>query len=216
MVINMPIKANQLALIVLCGIAVVLYWQNYQKTFGDKGRLNVTKRDNAVVLSWQTSIDVPMAKRFEEAYAQWREKTNKFIINLDSNGGSLREGRQVIELIERMKKTHLVQTTVGENASCLSMCVPIYLRGEERTAATTSRWMFHEPTAYHFVTGEKADRDDQDRRKAGERFFQNYFANSEMNPAWREKLQQAWIGRDIWLSGKQLYDQNSNIILKLY
>ncbi len=212
----MPIKANQIALLVLCGIAGILYWQNYQKTFGDKGRLKVTHNSDSVVLSWHTDIDVPMAKRFEEAYAEWRDKTDKFIINLDSRGGSLREGRLVIELIERMKRTKKVETTVGTQAQCLSMCVPIYLRGEERSAANNSIWMFHEPTAYDYITGEASDENQADRRAAGERFFNKYFVNSEMDINWRNKLQKDWIGKDLWFSGQQLKDQDSNIILKLH
>lgn len=212
----MPIKANQIALIALSGIAVFLYWQKYQETYKDEGRLKVSQVGDSVVLSWNSSIRVPMARRFEEAYAEWADKTDKFIIDLNSSGGALREGRFVVEVIDSMKNTHLVETTVGANSDCLSMCVPIYLRGEIRSASASSRWMFHEPTSYDYVTGEKADRDDEDRREAGERFFQKYFVNSEMNPAWRMKLQQAWVGRDVWFSGQQLKEQQSNIITRLY
>lgn len=208
-------KANQIALLILSAIAVFLYWQKYQDTYKDEGRLLITQEGDAVKLSWNTSIELPMARRFEEAYREWGDKTQKFIISLDSNGGALREGRFVIDVIEEMKQTHLVETMVGPGADCLSMCVPIYLRGEVRSAAATSRWMFHEPTSYDYVTGEKADRDDDDKREAGERFFQKYFVNSEMDPAWRAKLQQAWVGRDVWFSGQQLVNQNSNIITRL-
>lgn len=212
----MPIKANQIALIALSGIAVFLYWEKYQETYKDEGRLKVSQVGDSVVLSWNSSIRVPMARRFEEAYAEWADKTDKFIIDLNSSGGALREGRFVVEVIDSMKNTHLVETTVGANSDCLSMCVPIYLRGEIRSASASSRWMFHEPTSYDYVTGEKADRDDEDRREAGERFFQKYFVNSEMDPAWRMKLQQAWVGRDVWFSGQQLKEQQSNIITRLY
>ena len=211
----MQMKAKQIALVILSAIAVFLYWQKYQDTYKDEGRLLVSQEGDAVKLVWKTSIELPMARRFEEAYREWRDKTRKFIIILDSNGGALREGRFVIDVIEKMKQTHFVETRVEAGADCLSMCVPIYLRGDKRTAASNSRWMFHEPTSYDFVTGEKADRDDDDRREAGERFFQKYFVNSEMNPDWRSKLQEAWVGRDVWFSGQQLVNQNSNVITHL-
>ncbi len=123
----MPLKANQIALIVVSAVAIFLFWQKYQDVYKDTGRLQVKQQGSSVVLSWASTVELPMTRRFEEAYANWADKTDKFIINLNSGGGSLREGRQVIEFIKKMKKTHLVETTVGEQANCLSMCVPIYL-----------------------------------------------------------------------------------------
>lgn len=212
----MPLKINQIALIVVSGIAIFLYWQKYQDTYKNTGRLQVTQNNNAVTLSWRSSIELPMARRFQEAFSEWADKTDKFIIDLDSRGGALREGRQVVELIDQMKRIHLIETTVGEGAVCLSMCVPIYLQGEQRSASRNSQWMFHEPSSYNYVTDEKVEEDEEDRRAAGERFFRKYFVNSEMNPEWRNNLQQEWVGQDVWRTGQQLYDEQSNIILKLY
>ncbi len=212
----MQLKANQIALILLTAIAVFLYWQKYQDVYKDTGRLQITQTNGAVELSWNSPIEVPMARRFEEAYAQWANKTNKFIINLDSGGGALREGRYVIELINKMRVTHQVQTHVGENSYCLSMCVPIYLRGEQRSASRSSRWMFHEPTAYDYITDEKVEEGETVRREAGERFFKKYFVDSDMDPVWRANLQKEWIGKDVWRTGEELVNERSNIILKLY
>ena len=212
----MPLKANQIALIVISAVAIFLYWQKYNDIYKDTGRLSVVQEGSAVILSWSSTIELPMTRRFEEAYAQWGDKTEKFIINLNSGGGSLREGRQVIEIIDRMKATHLVETTVGDGAVCLSMCVPIYLHGEQRSASRNSQWMFHEPKAYDYITDEEAKENESDRQAASNRFFQKYFVNSEMDKKWRENLAKEWIGQDVWRSGKQLVDEKSNIILKLY
>ena len=212
----MPLKANQIALIVISAVAIFLYWQKYQDAYKDTGRLQVTQTGSSVTLSWSSTIELPMTRRFEEAYTQWADKTDKFIIDLDSPGGSLLEGRQVIELIDEMKKTHLIETNVGEGAACLSMCVPIYLHGEQRSASRTSQWMFHEPAAYDYITDEKVDENQSDRRAASDRFFQKYFVNSEMDPKWRNELQKEWVGKDVWRTGQQLVDEQSNIILKLY
>lgn len=212
----MPLKTNQIALIVLSAVAIFLYWQKYQEVYKDNGRLQVSQEGSVVVLSWASSIELPMERRLQEAYAEWADKTDKFVINLDSGGGSLREGRLVIDVIKQMKKTHLVETTVDEGANCLSMCVPIYLHGEERSASRNSLWMFHQPSAYDYVTDEKVEENEADHKAASARFFQKYFVNSEMNPKWRAKLQKDWVGKDVWYSGQQLKDQQSNIILKLY
>lgn len=212
----MPLKANQLALIILSAVAVFLYWQKYQDVYKDTGRLQISQEGDAVVLSWRSTIELPMERRFQEAYAEWADKTDKFIINLDSGGGALREGRLVIDVIDQMKKTHLVETTVGEGAYCLSMCVPIYLRGEKRSASRSSQWMFHEPSAYDIVTDEKIEENEYDKQTATNRFFERYFVNSDMDSKWRNNLQREWIGKDVWRTGKQLVDERSNIILRLY
>jgi len=212
----MPLKANQIALIVLTAVAVFLYWQKYQDVYKDTGRLQISQEGDAVILSWSSSIELPMEHRFQEAYAEWADKTDKFIINLDSGGGALREGRLVIDVIDQMKKTHLVETNVGEGAYCLSMCVPIYLHGEKRSASKNSQWMFHEPAAYDLVTDEKVEENEYDKQAAATRYFEKYFVNSEMDPTWRAQLQKDWVGKDVWYTGQQLKDQRSNIILRLY
>lgn len=212
----MNLKANQIALIVLTVVAVFLYWQKYEDVYQDTGRLQVSQKGDAVILSWASSIELPMERRFQEAYSQWADKTNKFIINLNSPGGALREGRLVIDVINQMKQTHMVETTVGEGANCLSMCVPIYLQGEQRSASRNSRWMFHEPSAYDYITDEKVEETDADRNAASDRFFERYFLNSEMDAQWRDNLQKEWVGKDVWRTGRQLYEERSTIILQLY
>lgn len=212
----MKLKANQIALIVLIAVAVFLYWQKYEDVYKDTGRLQISQQGDAVILSWNSPIELPMERRFQEAYAQWADQTSKFIIDLNSGGGALREGRLVIEVIKQMKRTHLVETTVGEGANCLSMCVPIYLQGEQRSASRNSRWMFHQPSAYDYITDEKVEENDADRTAASDRFFEKYFVNSEMDPQWRDNLQKEWVGKDVWRTGKQLYDERSNVILQLY
>lgn len=212
----MRLKTNQIALIVLTSIAVFLYWQKYQDIYKDTGRLQVFQQGDAVVLSWASAVELPMERRFREAYLEWADKTDKFIINLNSGGGALREGRLVIDVINRMKKTHRVETTVGEGAYCLSMCVPIYLQGEQRSASSKSSWMFHEPSAYDYIADEKVEENEADRNAASERFFEKYFVNSEMDPQWRNNLKKEWVGKDVWRTGKQLYDERSNVILRLY
>ena len=212
----MPLKTKQIALIVVSAVAVFLFWQKYQDVYKDTGRLQVVQQGRTVVLSWSSTIELPMTRRFEEAYANWADKTDKFIINLNSGGGYLREGRQVIEFIKQMKKTHLVETTVGGQANCLSMCVPIYLAGEQRSASRNSIWMFHEPRSYNYYTDEESDEPESERRAASDRFFEKYFVNSEMDANWRQQLAREWVGKEVWRSGQQLVEEKSNIILRLY
>jgi len=210
------LKPNQVLLIILIVIAGYLAWQEYDEIYGNKDRLSIWEEGDAVVFSWSDDIQVPMAKRFEEAFNTHANKTNKFIIKLNSRGGSLREGRLVIEAIDRMKRSHEIETRVGFYASCLSMCVPIYLQGDERVASAYSNWMFHQPIAVDPITGETLEISDAERAIMGAAFFNAYFVNSEMNEFWRKGLEREWVGKDVWRTGQQLVDENSNIVQELY
>lgn len=211
-------KPSQIAFIAMVAFAGYMAWQLQQSIYENKGRLaaklDPSARDT-VVLSWNSDIDVPMERRFSEAFDEWRVKVRRFVIDLHSPGGSLAEGRKVIKLINRMKRTHRVDTRVSAHHSCLSMCVPIYLQGQTRYAAANSKWMFHEPRSYDFVTGEEVSGPKNEQDGLSKRFFERYFTNSEMNAAWRRKLEQEWRGQDVWRSGSQLVDENSNIIHQL-
>ena len=212
----MPPNASRIVFLLLCAVAAFLFWQQYEKIYGDQGRLKVAQVDNTVWLSWHHEVDVPMATRFREAFYEWQNKTEKFVIDLNSPGGSLYEGGQVIELITEIKKTHTVETHVGPENICLSMCVPIFLQGDERRASAASAWMFHEPRSADFFTGEEVAEPEFERKYVSNRFFQKYFTNSPMAPSWREKLESEWEGKDIWRTGQQLTIENSNIITNLY
>ncbi|MEM8770896.1 MAG: hypothetical protein AAGD92_04505 [Pseudomonadota bacterium] len=212
-----PNKYSIPLLIALFAACVFLIQQTTDSFHADEGRLIAradTSRD-AVVLRWSSEVEAPMGRRFEEAYDEWRDRVSLFIIELDSPGGALAEGKRVIEAVDRMKRTHNVETRVRSWEKCLSMCVPIFLKGDRRVAAANSRWMFHEPTSYDAVTGERVDEPEFERRYVADRFFDRYFANSPMTPEWRAWLQQEWVGKDVWKSGRDLYKEGSGVVTEL-
>jgi len=200
---------------IFIAIAGWLFWQHQERIFGDKGRLTVSQEESAVVLAWNAEVEVPMVVRFDEAFSQWRNKTTRFIVDLNSPGGSLLEGSQLIDLLEEIKRTHRLETRVGDRRYCLSMCVPIFLTGDNRIAAANSQWMFHEPLAVDFFTDEISEIPEFEKRRTAERFFNRYFVDSGMDPAWRENLRQEWVGKEVWRTGQQLVNEGSNIILEL-
>ena len=197
-------------------LIAVLVRQKYLEVFDDQGRLEVIQPQAApdtVIFSWQSDIDVPMQKRFSEAYAEWRGKVRRIIIALNSPGGSLVEGRKVIQLIERMKRTHEVDTFVAAGAMCLSMCVPIYLQGQTRIASNSSKWMFHAPSKYEIISDEKVAEPERERIRAANRFFERYFENSGASQQWFASIRQQWqSGEDIWRTGGELVREKANIV----
>ncbi len=211
-------KPNLLLLILLFAVLAYFAWRSEQAAIANRPGLHVEedgKQPGTVIFRWKGEVYPPLATRLEEAFSEWRDKVGRVVIELDSPGGLLREGREAIEVIEWMKKTHTVDTKVDAFDDCLSMCVPIFLRGETRYAASSSRFMFHEPSSYDVFTGERAETPGFERRIASRRFLENYFVNSEMDPEWRDGLVAQWAGKDIWKTGAELVDEGANVVTVL-
>jgi len=213
----MPARLSPILILALFGIAFLLMQANERRYLADEGRLIIREdpaRD-AVILSWSYPVGAPMARRFEEAYEAHRGDVSTFIVELDSPGGLIAEGKRVVQLFDRMARTHTLETRVRDGADCLSMCVPIFLKGDMRIAAPGARFMFHEPASYDSYTGERVREPGFERRFVSDRFFDRYFENSPMTPAWRAQLEEDWIGRDVWKSGDDLWRENSGVVTAL-
>jgi len=202
----------------LLAATAMLINYNDQFVFQNEGRLVVKQHGEdpgAVIFIWRSDVEVPMARRFEEGFDEWKDRADRIIIDLHSPGGAIREGEAVIRAIERMKRTHIVDTRVRGRRKCYSMCVPIFLQGDMRSAASDARFMFHEPTAYDFFTGEKVDEPAFERARTTRKFFNRYFVNSPMTPSWRNALAAEWKGKDVFRTGRELVDENAGIVTVL-
>lgn len=206
---------NRLLLLLMTCVAVYLANNLYQQKRVDLGRLNVEQVGDAVVLEWRSGVDIPMVTRFTEAFNAWQGRTSRFVIKLHSPGGSIREGRELIELINRVKRSATVDTLVADGDACASMCVPIYLQGQSRIAGPRARFMFHEPRRYTTHTDERVNQPGWEQRAMTQRFFDRYLVNSPITPAWRDRLFAEWQGKDIWKTARQLVDENANIVTDL-
>jgi ATP-dependent protease ClpP protease subunit len=208
----MPNRLRYAVTLALFAALGVFAWKSGQKVFEEGPGLQISQAGDAVILRWSHAVEAPMAARVVDAFDAWKGRTGRFVIDLNSPGGSITEGRLVIVEIEAMKKTHRVDTFVGADAVCLSMCVPIYLAGESRTAAADARFMFHEPSTYDLVTDEKINKPGFEQRMTSDRFFERYFVQSGMNANWREKLRASWKGRDLWFTAEELAEQGSGVV----
>ncbi len=209
-------KPSQLLLWAAIAVAGFMGWQSYQRVYEDKGRLGTRVEGDALIMSWRTQIDLPMARRMIEAFEETKDRVRAVVIDLSSQGGSIYEGREAIRAINRMKLTHRVDTHVGREGICLSMCVPIFLQGQDRVAAASSKWMFHEPYHAEQFTGRKVNKPKFEQEYSARKFFNHYFTNSAMNAEWRRGLEEAWKGNEVWKTGQDLADEKSNIITRLY
>lgn len=172
--------------------------------------------DNQMVaFKWSGPIDPPMAQALEEEFDHWKDKITRIRIDLHSPGGLVDEGERVISVINDMKRTHRVQTYVGPENECLSMCVPIFMQGHLRIASASSTWMFHEPRAIDTVTGNDTYIYEYEQLQSTQDVYYRFFKRSEIDPVWRENLKRQWRFGEVWKTGRELKDERSNIIMIL-
>lgn len=205
---------NRAVLIGLVSVAVLLGWRLYEQKHADTGQLEIRQNGSIVVLTWTGQVELPMHTLLKRAFDDWRNKSQHFLLRLNSPGGSLREGGDVVELLQLIKLTHKLDTYVASRNICMSMCVPIFLQGTKRIAAPDARFMFHEPKRF-YDDGSEAKGFSFEREALSRRFFSRYFVNSPIDVDWRIQLEKDWIGKDIYKSGKQLVDERSNIVTDL-
>ena len=207
-------NTNRLLLFGLIIVAVLMGWRLYQQKHADTGQLAASLRGKTLIVAWSGRVELPMHTLLARAFDKWRSRSERILLQLNSPGGSLREGGDVIELLQRIKHTHKLDTYVASKAICMSMCVPIFLQGDNRIAAPDARFMFHEPKRY-FDDGSEAKGFSFEREALTRRFFNKYFVNSPMDAQWRSQLEKDWIGKDIFMSGAQLLEDGSNIVNRL-
>jgi len=205
---------NRLVLAGMAALAVIMGWQLYQKRNADNGQLSINMSGDTLVLSWRGQIEIPMSSSMRRAFQQHKDQTTKVVLILNSQGGALREGSEVIDLLEQAKRTSQLTTIVPPQGICMSMCVPIFLHGQSRIAAADSRFMFHEPKRF-YDDGTEAKGFSFEREALSRRFFEKYFVNSPIDPAWLKALEQQWVGKDVFKTGRELVDERTNVVTGL-
>ncbi|MEZ5892137.1 MAG: hypothetical protein R3C58_03195 [Parvularculaceae bacterium] len=204
--------------IALFAVTALLLARNEELIFRDSPEVEVMRDPgdpDTIVFIWRSEIEAPMARRFAEAYGEWRNEGRRILIDMHSPGGSVKEGDDVIAVINEMKRTHAVDTRVRARHSCFSMCVPVFLQGERRIAGADAVFMFHEPSAVDMATGKRVTEPAFERERATRRFFERYFVASPMDAAWRDRLAVEWKGRDLFYTARDLVKQNANVVTEI-
>ena len=162
-----------------------------------------------VLLYWKGKIRKPMARSFKRAIERWKGRAKGgFIISLNSSGGFVSEANKVVTLLKKLKRTRTVRTYVGRGRTCGSMCVPIFLTGNQRIAAGASLWLFHD------IAGR--DKNDKSRNIfkpwKTRKMFNEHFIPAGVSKVWIDDIQRKIDGSDYWMTGDELYSSNANII----
>jgi ATP-dependent protease ClpP protease subunit len=192
------------------------------KPAGPKG-LSLREEPGRIVVIWNGAVEAPMHDQLEATFAHYENDPRQIVLALNSPGGSVQHGRDVMRLIHKVSHDRAIDTHVDAGNICASMCVPIYLVGAERSAHKAAKFMFHE---VRFAL--RADTDQATRRQLSDptihRMAVNHFTNQlfgddigprSVDAKWLEHMRSKIRGRDVWLTGRQLMEQGSGVVDKL-
>lgn len=182
-------------------------------SFG-QGALVVKQEPDRVVLHWSGAVQEPMLERFTQAFRQFEGDPRRLVISLNSLGGLVEHGRDVMRLVHNESRKRQIDSVVESGKVCASMCVPIYLVGAERWAGPAAKFMFHEASfggrrppnsAYAGAV----------LSKVTDQLFEDDIGDRSVDNRWLTQMRQRIRSGDVWLTGRQLMDQGSGVVDKL-
>lgn len=214
--LNLFLWTGVLLLVVIMTVVVSRRFETY---FAAIGTLDVATRENGSVVKmrWTGQIEAPMASRITEAYQQHKDKARTFVLALSSPGGSLDQGAAVVQVLKTIAATHHIETVVESGAICASMCVPVYLQGQERSAAADARFMFHKVSFNEFLSGEENAVPEAAKTRETDRLFARYFRAAGVSQEWIARTRSAMAdGAEVWKTAQQLVDERASIVQSVF
>lgn len=188
---------------------------NLEMLYAGVGRLEVKAEpgSDVVRLVWRGQIEAPMAARLSEAFAQHKATARTFVLSLSSPGGSLGHGGEVVRLLRQIATTHKLETVVEAGRRCASMCVPVFLQGQRRSAAAGAKFMFHEVSFREPLTDEAKPVPATATARATDQLFVKYFTTAGVPEAWIARVRADMAGgNDVWKTAQELIDENAGIV----
>lgn len=213
----------------ICGILLV--WAYFQASSGSgnglsRQTLSVSEDKDNVVLAWSGPVQEPMSERIAAALDRYKADPRLLVLLLNSPGGSVEHGRQVVAVMRARKRP--VNTLVQKGGVCASMCVPIFLAGAERMADPEAYFMFHQASlnssARENIKRKQFSESETARfsqavkvieTQVTDDFFRNDIGMRGISAVWVAGMHEKIQGRDIWMSGQQLVDERSGIVDRL-
>src|SRR5215470_7752777 len=169
--------------------------------------LEFNKEDGTLYIDLSGPIVAGTADNVRAALGKYGTTLNRVVLFLDSAGGRVDDGDRVIEALNEIKLRHQLITVVPHGKLCASMCIPIFLQGEDRLAARASLWIFHE-AAQRQANGER-------RTDMAEtwRLFRKYYVPAGVAVSWLKSIAPMIKEADLWQTGGDLISAKSGIIM---
>src|SRR6266550_4218584 len=165
------------------------------------------KEDGTLNIDWSGPIVAGMANDLRAAFDKYGAISQRVVLFLDSLGGQVEEGDRVIEVLNEIKLQHQLITVVPHGKLCASMCIPIFLQGEDRLAARASLWIFHEVAQRQANGGQRTDMAETWR------LFRKYYAPAGVSTHWLKSIAPMIKEADLWQTGGDLISAKSGIIM---
>jgi ATP-dependent protease ClpP protease subunit len=207
---------------IACVVILIVKWQlSATAAVGPTTqKLTVREEPSRIVLAWSGPIAAPMRDHVVTAIDKYKADQRPLVVTLNSPGGSIAHGREVMEAIGKASRVRPVDTLVEKGGVCASMCVPIYLIGRTRTADPGAYFMFHE-ASLQLPEGKEISKTDRERlspiRKtiesmATDDLFQRDIGTQRVDARWLTAMRSKITHREIWLTARQLVDEGSGVI----
>jgi hypothetical protein len=169
--------------------------------------LDFNKKDGTLYIGWSGPVAPGMADYLRNAFGKYTTASHRVVLLLNSIGGQVEEGERAIHVLEEIKQTHRLTTAVMHGKMCASMCVPIYLQGNDRLAARASLWLFHE------VARREADGTERTDKEGTLRLFRRYYAPAGVSAEWLKSIMPLIKQANLWRTGGDLISGKTGIII---
>jgi hypothetical protein len=157
-------------------------------------------------MSWSGPVTTGMADALRTTFATYADRTHRVALFLASPGGSVEEGERVIHVLKKIAETHRLATIVMHGQICASMCILIYLQGDDRYAARSSLWVFHE------AGRQDGEGDVTVDWRETMRLLRAYYVPAGVSIEWINGLLPLIKESNYWQTGQDLIMANSGII----
>jgi ATP-dependent protease ClpP protease subunit len=169
--------------------------------------LEFNQADGILEIEWSGLIVAGVADELRTSVAKYGTALKRVVLFLDSAGGQVDEGDRVIAVLNEIKQGHRLATVVPHGKLCASMCIPIFLQGDDRFAARASLWIFHEASQPQANGGQRTDMTETWR------LFRKYYGSAGVSMHWLKSIAPMIKGADLWQTGGDLIDAKTGIIM---
>jgi hypothetical protein len=167
--------------------------------------LDFDQQNGTLEIDWSGLIVAGVADELRASVAKYGTAIKRVVLFLDSAGGRVDEGDRVIAVLNEIKRRHRLATVVPHGKLCASMCIPIFLQGDDRFAARASLWCRGVAAAGEWRPANRHDRDLAlvpqilRVRRGLDALAQKHRAHDK--------------GADLWQTGGDLIDAKTGIIM---
>ncbi len=169
--------------------------------------LEFNQADGILEIEWSGLIVAGVADELRTSVAKYGTALKRVVLFLDSAGGQVDEGDRVIAVLNEIKQGHRLATVVPHGKLCASMCIPIFLQGDDRFAARASLWIFHEASQPQANGSQRTDMTETWR------LFRKYYGSAGVSMHWLKSIAPMIKGADLWQTGGDLIDAKTGIIM---